>query len=207
MIDPEKIVRYDYTDAELEELLIFCVCVAGKTAKTIAPRVDKLCHEQYDMNDEGDLVQLHLSPFEWLRSFNVTMMDINVLEERVKALGIGCYSQKAETISEILRSGLDLRTCSVSDLETIKGIGPKTSRFFIMSSRRDVQHAALDTHILRWMRDQGVENVPKSTPTGKKYLDLEQTFVKMVPEGMSPAEYDLEIWREYSVKRKTSNVL
>ena len=86
----------------------------------------------------------------------------------------------------------------MSDLETIKGIGPKTSRFFLMSSRQGVEYAALDTHILRWMRDQGIENIPKSTPSGKRYLDLEQIYLKMVPEGKSVGEFDLEIWREYS---------
>jgi thermostable 8-oxoguanine DNA glycosylase len=66
-----------------------------------------------------------------------------------------------------------------------------------MSSRKGVQHAALDTHILRWMRDKGV-NAPKSTPTGKKYLTLEQQYLTMVPAEKTPAEFDLEIWKKYS---------
>jgi hypothetical protein len=37
MIDPQNIIR-EYTDSELEELLIFTICVAGKTAKTNAKR-------------------------------------------------------------------------------------------------------------------------------------------------------------------------
>lgn len=37
MIDPKNIVR-KYSDEELQELLIFCICVAGKTAATIAPQ-------------------------------------------------------------------------------------------------------------------------------------------------------------------------
>lgn len=191
MIDPKKIVRYDYTDEELEELIIFCVCVAGKTASTIAPAVALFLNGQ--------------PAFEVVRG----ILEIDntgwILSQRLKKCGIGCYNQKSETLKQIVNANLDLRTCSVSDLEAIKGIGPKTARFFIMSSRRGVQHAALDTHILRWMKDQGIENVPKSTPSGKKYLDLEQTYLKMVPEGKTPAEFDLEIWNQYSNKKVVIN--
>lgn len=183
MIDPQNIVRYDYTDEQLEELLIFCVCVAGKKASTIAPAVALLLKGQ--------------PAFEVIRGILEADDTGWILSQRLKKCGIGCFTQKAETLKQIVEADLDLRTCSVSDLEAIKGIGPKTSRFFIMSSRRGVQHAALDTHILRWLRDQGID-APKSTPTGKKYLTLEETFVKMVPEGKTPAEFDLEIWREYS---------
>jgi thermostable 8-oxoguanine DNA glycosylase len=173
MVDPSNIVRYDQTDAELEELLIFCICVAGKKASTIAPRVHKLIHGH----------KLGVGCF---------------LKYQLKTLGIGCHTVKARTIQDAFRAGLDLRECSVSDLEAIYGIGPKTARAFIMWSRPNVQHACLDTHILKWLRDQGVEGVPKSTPTGKKYLTLEQTYLKMVPEGKTAAEFDLEIWKEYS---------
>jgi len=182
MIDPQNIVRYDYTDDGLEELLIFCVCVAGKSAKTIAPRVHDLCNMIYEEE---------LSPFDTIKVYR------RALDQSLKELGIGCYNQKSNTIWELILAGLDLRTCSVSDLEAIKGIGPKTARFFVMSSREGAQHAALDTHLLKWLRAQGID-APKSTPTGKKYLDLEQKFIKMVPEGMTPAEFDLKIWKEHS---------
>jgi hypothetical protein len=186
MIDPQNIVRYDYTDEELEELIIFAVCVAGKKASTIAPRVHSLCH-----------CSGRNTPFSRLRILARYHKPFGGLPELLKNFGIGCFNQKAETIQQILDGGLDLRTCSVSDLEAIKGIGPKTARFFIMSSRKGVQHAALDTHILRWMRDKGV-NAPKSTPTGKKYLTLEQQYLTMVPAEKTPAEFDLEIWKKYS---------
>jgi len=182
MINPKNIVRYDYSYRELEELLIFCVCVAGKRAKDIAPRVHSLCNRI-------------ASPL----CLNIYYTR-EELAKRLKKLGIGCYNAKAGTIYDIVgpNGPGDLRMCSLSDLEAIKGIGPKTSRFFLMSSRAGVVHATLDTHLLRWMRDNGVENVPKSTPTGKRYLDLEKTFITMIPEGKSAAEFDLEIWNKYS---------
>jgi thermostable 8-oxoguanine DNA glycosylase len=171
VIDPQNIVR-EYTDGELEELLVFCICVAGKTAKTIAPRVHKIIHEH----------ELGIGPF---------------IEYQLKTVGIGCYKAKAKSIREAVKIK-DLRTCTVEDLESVYGIGPKTARAFLMWSRPDEEYAILDTHILKWLKSKGIENVPKSTPTGKKYLTLEKTFLQLVPEGMAPAEFDLEIWREYS---------
>ena len=108
-------------------------------------------------------------------------------------VGIGCYNQKGNTIAHV--GQLDLRTVTVPELESIKGIGPKTARFFVMSSREGVQHATLDIHILRWLVEQGVECVPGQTPTGKTYARLEQEFLDRVPSGLTPAEFDLVIWK------------
>jgi hypothetical protein len=188
MIDPQNIVRYDYTDAELQELLIFSVCVAGKKASTIAPRVHEVCGWS-------------THPFGILKLLSVCLEPFGCgLAGILKDAGIGCFNQKAETIQQILDSGIDLRTCSVGDLENIKGIGPKTARFFIMSSRKNVRFATLDTHVLRFLRDKGI-NAPKSTPSGKKYLTLEQEYLKMVPDDKTPAEFDLQIWKQYSNKK------
>ena len=54
--------------------------------------------------------------------------------------------------------------------------------------------AALDTHILSWLRERG-HDAPKSTPTGAKYAELEQVFLGYcAAAGRGVAEMDLEIW-------------
>ena len=58
MIDPQNIVRYDYTDNELQELIVFCVCVAGKKASVIAPRVDKLCRSESEFFSPFQIIML-----------------------------------------------------------------------------------------------------------------------------------------------------
>ena len=189
MIDPNNIVR-EYTDSELEELLIFTICVAGKTAKTIAPRVHKICGV-YAKPSQGSI-------FNHLRLQDEHGLGLETILQNV---GIGCYTQKSETIRQVINSNLNLRTCSIEDLEKIKGIGPKTAQAFVMWSRPNVQKAILDTHILKWLKDQGVDRVPKSSPPrGATYDRLEQEFLQRVPEGMTPAEFDLQIWRSYSEK-------
>jgi thermostable 8-oxoguanine DNA glycosylase len=93
---------------------------------------------------------------------------------------------------------VNLKTCGPRDLEDIYGIGPKTARAFICWSRSDVSHAILDTHILKWLKQQGVDRVPKSTPTGISYMRLEKEFLSRVPASMTPAEFDLSIWTSFA---------
>jgi len=96
---------------------------------------------------------------------------------------------------------LNLRTCSVKDLEQIKGIGRKTSRCYVMHSRKNARCAGLDTHCLKFLADRGYK-VPKATPSSEKeYLRLENAFLQLADKsGMSVAEFDLAVWNEYSGK-------
>ncbi len=84
----------------------------------------------------------------------------------------------------------------------IYGIGMKTSRCFLIHSRKNVQYAGIDTHMLKNLRAHGIEGVPKTTPTSKKlYRRLELEVLRLSKEaGMSPAEYDLNVWNTYAVK-------
>ena len=97
---------------------------------------------------------------------------------------------------------MDLKTCTVEDLELIKGIGPKTARCFLIHSRPNQQLAGLDIHALRYLADQGYQ-VPKTTPTGKKYKEIEGWFIKEANKaGKDVATFDLEIWNKYRNKDK-----
>ena len=74
----------------------------------------------------------------------------------------------------------------------------KTSRCFLIHSRKDVKYGGLDTHILKYMKSLG-HDVPKSTPTGKKYLKLEEIFLSLLEKsGKTLSEFDLSIWKEFS---------
>jgi thermostable 8-oxoguanine DNA glycosylase len=44
-------------------------------------------------------------------------------------------------------------------------------------------------------------DVPKSTPSGRKYSEIESIFLDMADaSGMSLADFDLSIWRKYESK-------
>ena len=195
MIDPENITNYHLTDAQLEEQMLFWICAAGKTAKTAAKGLDCLLE-----NIDGYVY----GPFKAIKKHvarAILGMD-DELSMMLKGCGIGCYNDKAETMRQIAYSGYNLRLCSPGDLELIKGIGPKTSRCFILHTRRNARVAGLDTHILKFLRSKGHDEVPTSTPSNRKlYAKFEKLFLKYADEaGMTPAAFDLETWKKYAVK-------
>ena len=97
---------------------------------------------------------------------------------------------------------LDLETCTLDDLLAIHGVGNKTARFFLLHTRQGCDYAVLDTHILAWMRDNGVEDAPNNTPTNsKKYKQLEKKFrylSRLRYPYLSDAQIDLLIWSDQS---------
>lgn len=184
MIDPVHITNFNATDNQLEEVLLFWVLVAGKTAIIISKALDKIL-----TNLPGS------TPFEKIHRIRK-----NNLPNFLKDHGIGCYNFKAKAVWELINSNLNLRTCSVEDLEKIYGIGPKTARCFVIHSRPNANCAGLDTHILKFLRAKG-HNVPSSTPGKRRYKELEQVFLKYVKaSGRSVAEFDLEVWNRYASK-------
>ena len=75
---------------------------------------------------------------------------------------------------------------------------------FLLHTRPTVRYAVLDVHILRYMYDQGLttEHI-KQTPSSKKYKELEEILLKHVDSlNKNYADFDLDIWVEYSGKNK-----
>ena len=194
MVDPEKITDYNLTKDELEERILFWVAAAGKNGRTAALNVDKLLRYI-----EG-LLGKKGSPFSLIREV-AESYDLPAL---MKSCGFGCYNIKAKSFIQLANSNMDLSVCSAEDLESMHGIGMKTSRCFILHSRHNAMYAGLDTHILKYLSSMGVEDVPKATPNSKrKYLRLEASFLQLAgASGRVPAELDLEIWNSYSKKIK-----
>lgn len=190
MIDPTKITKYDQTQRELEETILFWVCASGKNGVTSAKCLDKLLSS---WKATAEMVVANPSPFDIIRCIHHNAD----LANEMKMCGIGCNKNKSKTFFHLAWNFLNLKTCSVEDLESIPGIGPKTSRCFVIHSRRDQQYAGLDRHILSFLKDKG-HNVPKATPTGKKYRELELIFLAYVAEsGMTVSSFDLMIWNDY----------
>jgi thermostable 8-oxoguanine DNA glycosylase len=189
MIDPTNITNFDRDDYSLQEVFLFWICAAGKKAILVSKSLDKVLKHGHDLFGKS------LLPFEIIKKFDDQLPNV------LKKYGIGCYNNKSKSMLEIARSKLNLRECCVQDLEEIYGIGPKTARCFIMHTRKNAKHAGLDTHVLSFLRDLGY-NVPKSTPTKKKYLEIENIFLDLVERyNTTVQELDLRIWNEYSSKK------
>jgi hypothetical protein len=186
MIDPANVINYNRTDAELQEWWLFSIAVAGKPAFRIARQLDKFLQ----------LIPHQGLPFEKLEY----AIDGRSLYTRIVDSKMGQHSRIFGGFYDSVKpQKIDLRHASVDELEKVHGVGPKTARMFVMHSRPDQRHAALDTHILKHLAVHG-HDVPKSTPpSGRRYQKLEQAFLRLADKaGMSPSEYDLDIWKSYS---------
>ncbi len=176
----------DYRN-KLERFIIHAVLVAGKTAKTANAALEKFL----DFGNVGDG-----SPFAFITNL---LRSQNHVETVLRIAKTGNYTKNARALWELATSGINLEACSVADLEAIHGIGPKTARYFILYTRRGARVAALDTHILKFLRSVGID-APKSTPPkGKRYDELEQAFLAEADKrGVTPHKLDAEIWDMYS---------
>lgn len=183
MIDPTKLTDENWTEDSLQEFWIFSICVAGKNADRTAKLVSEL------LTDKRELL-----PFTYVGQ----LVDNGLLAQKLRKLRFGQYNRIERALTESISLAPRLDSCTVDELETIFGVGMKTSRFFLMYSRKDVRIAALDTHILKFLRDKGYD-APKSTPSGKKYLELEKAFLVEADKiGVPIPDLDLYLWKLYS---------
>jgi len=177
VIEPTQVTNYNRTDAELQTFWIYSIMVAGKPSEWAARVVTKFLKNRK-----------HMTPFRYIKSMGYGLRNTLVANR------VGQYNRITIALEQSL--DLNLRTCTVRDLESIYGVGAKTARFFLLHTRKDVECAVLDTHILSWMREFGIDT-PKATPSGKKYADLEAIALRLMKAefpGMSIADTDLLIW-------------
>lgn len=183
LIDPKVVCNYARSDRELDTFWLFCICVAGKNADQTALKVGRLIE---NVPDDWRL-------FEWLSALPDLMGHL----QNVK---VGQYARISRAIRD--SAFLDLRNATLEQLEQVHGVGPKTARFFLLNTRPGVEYAVLDTHILRWLREQHSCRAPKSTPPkGKTYEyweDVALNFIRGTYPGLTLAEADLLIWATMS---------
>ena len=194
MIDPKKVTDYNRNEWQLQEFLIYCVCVAGKKSEIESPKVRKFCMDAR--------FGFGLKPFELIRKLlSVSSVEEDGLMQHLKKHKIAPYQQRYNSFKDIVTLlDTDLREVTIDQLQEVRGISTKTSRFFLTHSREDFDEPVLDTHILRFLSDFGYNDVPKSTPQNPKvYERLSRLFRSIARfEGKSVTDFDLEVWTKYS---------
>jgi len=188
LLNPQNFNR---TQKELEEFLLLCIFVAGKSSKI-------------QFNKLEDFVNL-LPPTE---TYFESLSKLSIAEIKNKLIEVktGQYDRLSGCLFILSRKNLDLKQCTCEELEAIPGIGFKTSRFFVTYSRPTTNYAILDVHILAWLKTK-YPKTPKATPSNKKeYLKYEQYFLdECAKPDLTPQELDIQIWRERQKSWVTQN--
>jgi hypothetical protein len=175
------------TDKELQKFLLYCVMVAGKRDEATRKKL-----ETFLPHSDGPG-----TPFQYICS----LVKDRKLGQELRRARIGRYRVLERAFRGVIT--LDPRVCTLDELESIPGIGPKTSRLFLLKSRVNQRYAVLDTHILKELRHRGVGNVPRSTPpTKRQYARLENAVLSLCDkEGISPSEFDSLAWEKWALGR------
>ena len=158
-VDPYNITNYDRTKDELECFLLFCIVVAGKTAYIQARKLD----EFLTSINLRLMMPKHIGSFQSLISAD----QHGILMEEIQKAKLGQYKKIYKGFKYITEHRYDLTRMTPEQLELIPGVGMKTSRFFLLHS--DINYkdkiAILDTHILKFIKENIDNKAPKSTPT------------------------------------------
>jgi thermostable 8-oxoguanine DNA glycosylase len=185
MIEPARITNFERSPAELEELLLFCAFLGRHGARDTATALQMFLSTVH--------LREHLKefqPFEGLRRLGRR----DDLAAVMQSHGLRSPQKNARTIAALVECGLDLRTCTVEQLEKIPGITPSAARLFLLHSRGKQPYACLDGDVLRDLRQQGLDAPARPPADPKEYRRLEQQFLKLAKEaGKTPAELDQEI--------------
>lgn len=193
MINPKKVTDYKRNEWQLQEFLLYCVCVAGKKSEIESPKVRKFCLD--------GRMGFGLKPFELIRKLlGIASCEADGLMQHLKKYKIAPYQQRYNSFKDVVTLlDKDLNEVTLDELQQVRGISTKTSRFFLTHSREDFDEPVLDTHILRFLTEEGYD-VPASTPQNPKvYARIAKIFSAIAEaENKSVTDLDLEVWTQYS---------
>lgn len=181
IVCPDIVTNYKRNDFELEAFALFSLLTANKPAHRMADITNRIVEAHWFQNKVGVITALK-------------RYELQSLKALLKLYKTGQYNRIAGAIKRMPESA-DLRALPVTTLERI--MGKKTSRFFILHSRKNAECVPLDTHILRWLRINGV-NAPKNTPSTKTpYEYFEHQALRLFDlyfKGWATADVDLHVW-------------
>ena len=197
MIDPTGLLE-PKTRREQEITVLYIICVAGKTSETAVKMMGRFMHRT---SDQWEL------PFDAI----LDLWRVDALRAVLRSCKIAPYEWKYKAFlhAAILGQNRELPSISPNEWANVGGakvgIGPKTSRYICMClDPQNARYAALDTHVLKWLRHIGHDDAPKSTPPMGVWYDVwEAIFLDECDErGRIPAEQDLEIWEAYKYNKE-----
>jgi len=202
MINPYQITNYNRRSSELEEFLLFCIVVAGKTAYIQAQKLEDFL---VSVNTRLMMPE-NINPFQTLKSAE----QHGILMEEILKAKLGQYKKIYSGFKYICSNQYDLNKMTPELLEKIPGVGMKTSRFFLLHSDSFYSNkiAILDTHILKFIKENIDDKAPKSTPTIRvTYKYWEDRFLFWCEQNnKNVADFDLEVWKSFARTKPVEKV-
>lgn len=157
-----------------QAFLLFAIAVAGKKADTIVPKIRALLSESLPRE----------LPFTYLLRLGREGID-----RRIREISLGRYNTLAPAYYTVANR-IDVNKTSVSELESVMGIGPKTARYFMMYAH-GLECAVIDTHIKKFLRECGVASAD--------YYVQEEEFLRRAKAlNLKPSDLDNAIWRYFA---------
>jgi thermostable 8-oxoguanine DNA glycosylase len=195
----------DATEYALQKFILVNMFVAGKNATVQQGKLDLfIARAKQEMGEFAVNTMGVLSAI--FHSYTADEMQ-DKISSWLKDVKTGQYGRLSAGIqqlaSKIGHGKLHLKTCAREKLVGIKGIGYKTASMFLMYTRKNWRGACLDTHILKYMREEAkLPNIPISTPSLKSdYINIEGMFISIADQlRKDVANLDFEIWSKYRVK-------
>lgn len=167
MIDLKNLVNYNRSISELEEFLIFCLASANKSDTAM---------QVYKVNKFLEPARIHnLTPFQYIS----LLVENETLTSKLYEVRLGEYYRLTKCLSSCV--SLDLVNIELEELEAVIGIGPKTSRLFMINCRKSNNSVILDINTLTKIKENNPNVlVPKSTPQAiERYRMLEQLYLNI----------------------------
>lgn len=205
-INPKEITDLNRTKAQKEKFLLFCVLCAGKSSDVMAEKLEQLLEPVNSSGPAGPCARFELkaTPLEYL----INLLRNGRLREVLEKHKIGKYN----LLTKFVESLLEVRIFPTAEwkreaLVTIPGISYKTASLYRMHCFGD-KIACLDTHVLRWLRNEGFKGVPKASPSNWDiYRHWENVFLgECYKREVEPNHFDLDLWKQATKKSQSARI-
>lgn len=199
-INPKEITDLNRTTPQKEKFLLFCVLCAGKSSDVMAEKLEQLLEP---------LKQCRWTPLKYLVNLLVNRRLREVLEQHK----IGKYKLFTDFVTYVQKWNYATHpTYNITDMKRAglvlaPGISYKTASLYRMHCFGD-KIACLDTHVLRWLRNEGFKGVPKASPSNwDTYRHWENVFLgECYKRDVEPNHFDLDLWKQATTKSQSARL-
>ena len=209
-INPKEITNLNRTTPQKEKFLLFCVLCAGKSSDVMAEKLEQLLEPL--RGDRGDRYWVpearsptKTTPLKYL----VNLLRSGRLREVLEKHKIGKYKLLTDFVEFLkpLVMHYEVTEMDRDGLVQAPGISYKTASLYRMHCFGD-KIACLDTHVLRWLRNEGFKGVPKVSPSNwEVYRHWENVFLgECYKREVQPNHFDLDLWKQATTKSQSARL-